>query len=173
MLPEATVPDDEAASESVVEEDEVEKLETNDSSEVQDRLAPDRAATEVAAAAKKKQIHVTIGPSAVHETTSRIPGRGFSRPDGDQWKNDSGLPAAVPRAPIRDDSITAFRKNVGDNSRSMLFLLLVAGGALFSVYYFGKAPELSEGNQRQISYKELLKLPRMEKKRQPRHKSLS
>jgi len=161
VLSQETVPDVGGVSESVVEEDDDEKLETNAHPEIQERMAPDRAATEVATSAQKKQIHVTLGPSAAHETTSRIPGRGFSRPEGDQWKNESGLPAAVPRAPIRDDSITAFRKNVGDNSRSMLFvLLLVAGGVLFSVYYFGKqaAPELSEGNQRQISYKEIAQI---------------
>jgi serine/threonine protein kinase len=97
---------------------------------------------------------------AAHETTSRIPGRRTSRADGG---DDEGtpMPGPVPRAPIREDSITSFRKDVGDNSRSMLFLaVLVAGAILYSVFHFSKPPPegLTEDSERHVIPKEMLEV---------------
>lgn len=101
------------------------------------RQAPDREAT----VPHGEQPHVELHASVAAETTSRIPRRRPSFSMDDAMALES-TPAAIPRSPIREESITAFRKNVGDSSRLNLFLAL--GGVLIllvAVFYFSKPPE--------------------------------
>ena len=49
---------------------------------------------------------------------------------------------AVPKAPIREDSISQFKKESGDPSRSFLYLVVAAVVALIlGILFFTDAPE--------------------------------
>ena len=122
------------------------------------RTPPDRDAT----VPHGGQSLVELGPSVAAETTSRIPGRrratsGFTM---DEAMAVEGTPSAIPRSPIREDSITTFRKNVGDSSRVVLFLALGSVLALLvAVFYFSKAPEeLSQEAERHNLPKEAVRI---------------
>jgi hypothetical protein len=52
---------------------------------------------------------------------------------------DSG---PVPKAPIREDSISQFKKGAGDPSKSLLYLVIVGVALLIlGILFFTKAPE--------------------------------